>query len=304
MSPQLKGILFLILSGAILAFTDGLAKYLTGRFALGEIVFFRACFVFTPIVFMVWRRGGLSSLRVASWKAHLARAACVAVTTFMFIGAVRHLPLADATAILFASPIFVTALAPAFLGEQVGWRRWVAVIVGFSGVLLMIRPDGNPLVWSALLALGATFFLSLRDMITRRMSGTESSNAIMFFSTAFIGFCGAMTLPLGWFIPGIGHWRVPNLEEFGILALTGILQGTGQYFMVTAFLLAEAVVVVPFRYFSLIFAAIYGFLLFGDVPGFAMLSGAAVVIASGLYIFQREVRMGRRAHFQEGQKAQ
>jgi len=292
---QLKGILFLIVSGAILSFTDGLAKYLTGRLVIGEIIFFRACFVFMPVCLMIWWRGGLSSLRVNSWRAQIARAACVVVTTFMFLAATSSLPLADAIAILFASPIFITAMAPVMLGEQVGWRRWTAVLVGFSGVVLMVRPGSNPLVWSAMLALGATFVLSIRDVITRRMSGTESTSAIMAVSTGCILLCGLVTWPLSWLVPVIGVWRMPTFEEFGLLALTGTLQGVGQYFMVTAFLLAEAVVVVPFRYFSLIFAVLFGYLLFGDVPEPIMFAGAAVVVGSGLYIFQREVRMARQA---------
>lgn len=233
-------------------------------------------------------------LRVNSWKAQLARATCVVITTYLFLAATRNLPLADAIAILFASPIFITAMAPFALGEQVGWRRWSAVLVGFAGVVLMIRPGGNPLVASALLALGATFFLSVRDVITRAMSGTESTSAIMAVSTGCILLSGLASWPLSYVVPGVGVWRMPTAEEFGLLALTGILQGIGQYFMVTAFLLAEAVVVVPFRYFSLIFAALFGYLIFGDVPGLSMLAGAAVVVASGLYIFQREARAARR----------
>ena len=134
--------------------------------------------------------------------------------------------------------------------------------------------------------LGATFVLSIRD-ITRRMSGTESTSAIMAVSTGSILLCGLITLPLSYLTTGIGAWRMPTLEEFGLLALTGTLQGVGQYFMVTAFLLAEAVVVVPFRYFSLIFAVLFGYLLFGDVPDPMMFSGAAAVVARVLYFSAR-----------------
>ena len=293
LSSQLQGILFLIISGAILSFTDGLAKLLAGTLVIGEIIFFRACFVFVPILVIIGWRGGFSTLRVHSWKSQLWRAACVIVTTYLFLAATRHLPLADAIAILFASPIFVTAMAPFALGEKVGWRRWSAVLVGFIGVLLMIRPGSNPLVMSALLALGATFCLSVRDIITRAMSGRESTSAIMLVSTGCILVSGFASWPLGYFIPGIGEWRLPTTREFWLLAMTGILQGVGQYFMVTAFLLAEAVIVVPFRYFSLIFAALFGYLIFGDIPSFTMLAGAFVVVGSGLYIFQREIRFKR-----------
>ena len=290
LSSQLKGILFLIISGAILSFTDGLAKFLTGTLVIGEIVFFRACFVLIPILIIITLRGGFSTLKIHNWRAHLMRAGCVIITTFLFLAATRNLPLADAVAILFASPIFITAMAPFALGERVGWRRWFAVLMGFMGVLVMVRPGSNPFVFSALLALAATFCLSVRDIITRSMSGEESTSAIMLVSTGCILISGLISWPLGYIIPALGEWRPPTIQEFYLLAMTGILQGVGQYFMVSAFLLAEAVVVVPFRYFSLIFAALFGYLIFGDVPQPSMLAGALVVIGSGIYIFQREAR--------------
>ena len=294
LSSQLRGILFLVISGAILSFTDGLAKLLAGTLVIGEIIFFRACFVFVPILTIIGWRGGFSTLRVYSWSSQICRAACVIVTTYLFLAAIRHLPLADAIAILFASPIFITAMAPFALGESVGWRRWSAVSVGFIGVLLIVRPGSNPFVISALLALGATFCLSVRDIITRAMSGRETTSVIMLVSTGFILLSGFASWPLGYLIPSIGEWRMPTTQEFWLLAMTGILQGVGQYFMVTAFLLAEAVVVVPFRYFSLIFATLFGYLIFGDVPSLTMLAGAFVVVGSGLYIFQREVRFTKK----------
>jgi drug/metabolite transporter (DMT)-like permease len=263
-------------------FRSGLSKYLTEQFPPGEILFFRAFFIFIPISFMVWRSGGLASLRIVNWRIQLARGGCALATSFLFIVAIRHMPLADITAMLFAAPLILTALAPYCLGEFVGWRRWSAVIIGFGGVLVMIQPGGNALVWPALLTLVAVVFLAFRDIAARILSRTDSTNAIMVCTTACIALGGLATAIFG--------WRMPDAAGFALLMATGVLQGIGHYFLVSAFIHGEAVVVAPFRYFSLIWAALYGFLMFGDIPGWRTAAGAAIVIGSGLYIFYREAR--------------
>lgn len=282
---QVKGIVSLVAAGAILALTDALAKHLTGLYPVGEIVFFRSLFVFIPIFLLVWRTGGTATLRVVNWKGQVARGCCVLFTTFGFVSAIRVMPLADVTAIFFVSPIFLTAMAPFLLGERVGWRRWTAVMIGFSGVLVMIQPGANPVVGAALLALAATFTNALRDVITRRLSTTETNNAIMFCSTGFVLLGGLASLPFG--------WTTPDLYGIGLLALTGILQGVGQYFLVAAFRYGEVAGLAPFRYFSIVWATVYGYLFFGDIPRANMILGAAIVVGSGLYILWREARLKR-----------
>jgi len=285
MSNSLKGILCLITAGAILAFTDGLSKFLTAGYPPGQILFFRSVFVFIPIAIMVWRKGGFRTVLIVDRRGQLMRGLFAVITSFLFMIAIKHMPLADITAIMFATPIIMTALAPYFLGEEVGWRRWTAVIIGFSGILLMIRPSGEALFWPALLALAATFFNSFRDLATRHLSRTEDANGIMICTTACV--------MLGGFSSLFFAWRAPDLEGLALFALTGMLQGIGQYFLVVAFLFGEAVVVAPFRYFALIWATLYGYLMFGDIPGLDTLSGAAIVVGSGLFIFYREARKNR-----------
>lgn len=285
MSNSLKGIFCLITAGAILAFTDGLSKFLTAGYPPGQILFFRSVFVFIPIAIMVWRKGGFRTVLIVDRRGQLMRGLFAVITSFLFMIAIKHMPLADITAIMFATPIIMTALAPYFLGEEVGWRRWTAVIIGFSGILLMIRPSGEALFWPALLALAATFFNSFRDLATRHLSRTEDANGIMICTTACV--------MLGGFGSLFFAWRAPDLEGLALFALTGVLQGIGQYFLVVAFLFGEAVVVAPFRYFALIWATLYGYLMFGDIPGLDTLSGATIVVGSGLFIFYREARKSR-----------
>jgi drug/metabolite transporter (DMT)-like permease len=203
---QLKGIAALVSAGAILSLTDSLAKLLTGTYPVGEILFFRSLFVFIPVFFMVYLTGGLGSLRINNWKGQILRGCCVLFTTVGFVTAIKVMPLADVIAIFFVSPIFGTAMAPFLLGENVGWRRWTAVLIGFAGVMFMIQPGSNPLVWIAVFALAAAFTNSLRDILTRRLSTTETNNSIMFCSTAFVLFGGMAALPFGWKTPDpTGH---------------------------------------------------------------------------------------------------
>ncbi len=287
-SGQLKGILCLILSSAIFALTDGISKLLTSSYPPGEIMFFRAVFVLVPVGFMVWRNGGMSSIRPVNVGGQVARGLIVLLNSFLFIIALKHLPLADMTAIMFASPLILTALAPFFLGETVGWRRWTAVLIGFAGTLMMVRPSGDAALWPSLMALGVTVLICFRDIVTRHLSKTDSANAIMIWSTVCIALGGLATIFWG--------WPVPDMRGLLLLMVTGMLQGVAQYLLVYAFIYGEAVVVTPFRYFSILWATLYGYLLFGDVPRHETMIGASIVMASGLYVFYRETMRARAAN--------
>ena len=190
---QLKGIAALVTAGAILSLTDSLAKHLTGIYPVGEILFFRSLFVFIPILFMVSRSGGLGSLRVNNWGGQILRGGCVLFTTFGFVMAIKVMPLADVIAIFFVSPIFGTAMAPFLLGEKVGWRRWTAVLIGFAGVLYMIKPGSNP--QSGLRSLPCLPLSRTRSAISSRAASRRRRRTIMFYSTAFVLIGGLCALP-------------------------------------------------------------------------------------------------------------
>ena len=193
--------------------------------------------------------------------------------------------LADAVVIGFVGPIFVTAMAPAFLGERVGWRRWLAIAVGFVGVLVMVRPTGDALRWAALLPAASAFFGALRDIITRRISATDSSVTTLAFTTACVTVAGLATCPFGW-------TALPP-HDLGLFAVTGIVLGVAQFLVIEAFRLGEAALVVPFKYSTVVWAILLGFLVWRDVPDVWVASGAVLVIGSGLYILHRETRLMR-----------
>ena len=242
----------MVVAGAILSLTDSLAKHLTGIYPIGEILFFRSLFVFIPILFMVSRNGGMGSLRVNNWGGRiLYRGGCVLFTTFGFVMAIKVMPLADVIAIFFVSPIFGTAMAPFLLGEKVGWRRWTAVLIGFAGVLFMIKPGSNPLVWIAVFALAAALRFAPRYHHPAPVDdGGRTIQSVLLHRLCI----DRRSLRVAFRMEDAGslrHWHSRG---------DGRAAEVGQYFLVIAFRFGEVAVLAPFRYFNLVWAVIYGYL--------------------------------------------
>lgn len=278
------GIACMLVSSALLTLNDAVLKWLTADYPVGQIMFLRGLFVFLPITLFAWRAGGWSALRMNDPRGPLLRAAFVVCATFVFVTSLRLMPLADAIAIGFAGPLFLTLLAIWFLKERVGWRRWCAVIFGFCGVLVIVRPTGEAIRWIALLPLFAAFIGALRDVVTRRIAGRESSTAILAVTTMAVTLAGLATAPFGW----------APLDPFDLLyfAVSGFLLGSAHFLQIESFRLAEAGLVAPFKYSSMVWAVGFGFLIWGDLPDGWTVTGAVMVVASGLYILQRELRVG------------
>ena len=277
-----RGITFTILGGALLTTNDAVLKWLTSDYPVGQLMFIRGLFVFLPVMLIAWRAGGFGLIRVNSFRNQSLRAGFAFTSGFLFITGLRFLPLADALAITFAGPLFVTALAPRMLGEHVGWRRWSAVLAGFAGVVVMLRPGAEVMQWAALFPLGASLAGALRDLTTRKMAGQETSVSIMCFSTAVIVLAGLCTWPFGW-APLV-------LEDLGLMALSGMLVGGAHYLLIERFQWAEAALLAPFKYTNMIWAVLFGFVIWGDLPDAWTTTGAAFVIVCGLYIIRRESR--------------
>lgn len=286
MASSTKGILCILGAGAIFSFTDAVSKVMMDDYPVGEVIFFRALFVLMFTFAAIAWRGGLHRVRVVDWRRQTARGVNIAITGVCFMVALKQVPLANMTAMIFLAPLILTALAPYYLGESVGWRRWTAVAVGFSGVLLIINPSGDGPLWPLMLAACVPFLTSMRDILTRKLGKTDSAEAMVLISTCFSLAAGAIMLSLG--------WVTPDWEGMALFALTGGLQGVAQFLTVYAFIYGEAVVVTPFRYFMLIWATLYGYLFFAHIPPFETFLGAVIVSASGLYIFFRETRLKSR----------
>jgi drug/metabolite transporter (DMT)-like permease len=286
-SSSVRGITCMVVGMALITFSNAVTKALTIGYPPGEVVVLRAVFVFLPIAFLVWRDGGFTALKINNPFGQSVRAGFLILSTFLMIIALRLLPLADVMAITFAGPLIITALAGPMLGEHVGWRRWAAVFVGFSGILVMLKPDPDVFKLAALLPLGVAFSSSMRDLVTRRISAGESSTAILFFSTCAVLVSGLLTLPFS------AVAVVPS--DLPLFALAGCLQGAAHYVLIEAFRHGEAAVVAPFKYSALLWATVFGALIFGDFPDNWIWGGSVPVILSGLYILHREslARRGR-----------
>jgi drug/metabolite transporter (DMT)-like permease len=195
------------------------------------------------------------------------------------------MPIANVYALAFTAPLFITALAVPVLKEQVGWRRWTAVGVGFLGVLVMLRPGSGLLNPAAFAALGGAFFYSIGMLISRLMRDTESSVSFAFYSTL------ASTLVYGAMMPWLG--KMPTWPHLGLSAVGGTFCGIAFVCLLTAFRKVPAAVAAPFQYTQIIWGVLYGYVFFGNVPDGTLFIGVAIVISSGLYILYRETRLGR-----------
>jgi len=287
----LVGIACMVVGGALLTRNDAVVKWLSDGYPVGKILFIRGLFVFIPVAVIAWRMGGMKALTIHHVGAQTARALLTVISTVFYLIALTAMPLADVVSIAFAGPLFLTALAVPLLGEPVGWRRWSAVLVGFAGILVMFRPGSETLHWVALLPLIGALLSAFRDIITRRLTATvavtETSVGILCYTTLGVTLAGLTTFTMG--------WRMPALGDMALLVLSGFLIGAAQYLLIEAFRLAQAGLVAPFRYANVIWAVLFGFLIWGDLPDRWMLLGSTLVIGSGLYIFHRETRVRRRA---------
>ena len=280
-----RGIFYSLLGGFLLTANDAVLKWLTGDYPVGQLLFFRGLFVLLAITLFVWRSGGIESIRINSFWGQFQRAGFAFASGFLFISGISYLPLADAIAITFAGPLFITILAAPMSGEDVGWRRWAAVAVGFFGVLVMVRPSSEAIQLAALFPLGASLAGALRDITTRRISAHETSMSILLFSTLSVILFGLGTLPFG--------WAPLTLLDLGLMGLSGLFVGGAHYFLIERFRWAEAALLAPFKYANMVWAVIFGFIIFADLPDAWTLSGAGFVVVCGLYIAHRETLMAK-----------
>jgi drug/metabolite transporter (DMT)-like permease len=201
-----------------------------------------------------------------------------------FFLATVYLPLADVITYYLASPVFVTALSPLALREHVGWRRWSAVLIGFCGVLIALRPSSQTFSWPALIALGGSLSFAVLMLITRSLRRTPD---IVLASSQFAGTftLGALMSPFG--------WVTPSVSSLGLFAAAGCISVAALLCVNRSLKLAPASVVVPYQYSMIVWAVMFGYFVFGDVPSLATIVGAAIIIGAGLYIFLRERDLGR-----------
>jgi len=278
-SGHWRGILFMLLGTALFTFNDALGKWMVASVAVGQLLFIRSATALVVLLPAVHKAGWRKVFVLQQPGQHALRLAFIVAEVFCFYLAVRHLPLADVMAVYQATPLIVTILAIPLLGEAVGWRRGLAVGIGFIGVLLVLQPDGGVFTAPALIALGGSFTYALSMVATRKLRETNSLSLIVYHSIA-VGGVGLLTLPWG--------WEPVDLPGIGYLALIGVVATAAHMCMNQSLKLAPAAVVVPFTYTSLLWAILLGWLFFADLPTPLMLLGAGIIVASGLFVLHRE----------------
>ncbi len=284
-APSARGIVYFLVASVLFIAMDSVAKHLTGELNAVMAVWGRYVFhlVFASLIFATGRFGRIG------WTAQpglqIGRSLLLTGATLSFFIMLSHMPLADSVALSYVSPIILTVLGALILREKVGPRRWAAVIVGFIGAMIIIQPGFGSFHWAAPLGLVTAFCFALYAIVTRMLSGRDSSATTIFY-TALVGAV-VMSAVAPFF------WIWPSLEAWGFLALLGLLGAVSHLLFIKALDHASASGLAPYGYIDLIWAGLFGIVVFGDFPGPWTLVGAAVVAASGLYIFYRERRTAR-----------
>lgn len=260
--------------------TDGAAKYLSSDIAPQQIIFLRFVIVLILILLFCIYRGQWNILKTTQPTLQILRGLLLAVCSLIFYFALKHLPLELCAAIGFVSPLFVTALSIPFLGERVGLRRWIAVLIGLLSVLMILRPGGVSFQLAMLLPLGSSLCWAMALVLTRLMRGSEEALTVLAWSS-LVGV--AAVFPLVWPV-----WVTPNASQWTILILLGVFNGLGQYLVIRAFMLASASLLAPFSYSIIIWSMLIGLIIFNSFPDGITLVGTAILIAAGLYIWHRE----------------
>jgi drug/metabolite transporter (DMT)-like permease len=287
-SPTVLGI-YLRLSGLALFCTmDAMVKALGGVYGPFQLMLFRSAIALIPIAFIVWHAGDLTVVRSHRPWLQVVRILAGLGSMGGFFYVFPRMALVDAYAISFAAPFFMVALAVPLLGEQVGWRRWSAVAVGFVGVIIMLDPFGISFHAMSLIVLAATFCYSLSTVMVRMTSRYDHDAATLFW---FALVSSVLSL-----VAGAPEWIWPTAIDWVWLVLLGSLGGIAQILVTRAWRLAPASVLAPFDYASIVLAVLYGYLWFHEEPWWTVWLGLPLVIGSGLYILHRErVRGSQRA---------
>ena len=253
-----------------------------------ELMFFRQLCAIPVVVGWVAATGGLSTLATSRMSAHVGRTAVGLLGMVTTFGAILLLPLAEATTLQFTAPIFATLLGALVLREPTGWHRWAAVVAGFVGVLIVAQPgSGHFPLFGAVVGLSSAALVATVAILLRQIGRTESAGTTVFW------FSVLSIPPLG--LAWLFDLRTHDAGTWALLVTIGLLGGVGQLALTGAVRFAPVSVVVPMDYTSLIWATLYGWLLFGMLPTEATLIGAPIIIVSGLYIAWREQRLNRKA---------
>jgi len=269
---------------AFLVTNDAMAKLLTERYAPIQIIFLRNLIAVPVIAAVIFFTFGAKALRTRNLGVHAVRGLLMVMGGWLYFVGLMHLPLAEATSLVFSAPLFIAALSVPLLGEKVGWRRWGAVLLGFAGVLVIVQPGGASFQLASLLPLGTAVFYALYMISARWIDRSERLLTMMLF---------VMLFPMLYAAPAaIAVWSPVAPGDIGLFTGTALFGSIGLALIGQAFRMAPAAIVAPFDYTALIWAAGFGWLFWGDIPGFWTLAGALIIVSSGIIILRERHAQG------------
>ncbi|MDR2450343.1 MAG: DMT family transporter [Candidatus Accumulibacter sp.] len=278
-SDRERGIALVLITMALFAGYDAISKYLTRFYPVTELLWARYVMHAVFMLAVFGPRMRLDLVRTHHPVLQIARSAFLVASTFLFMSGLRYLPLADATAINFVTPLLVTALSIPMLGEKVEARARIAVLVGFGGVLIIIRPGGGMLQLAAALPFLAACCSSLYQVFTRKYRRSENPITLHFYT----GLIGVAATSIGW----QSDWTMPTLAHSLLLVFHAFSATFGHYLLILAYQRIWPAAAAPFTYTQLVWSLLFGWTLYGEAPDAGSLFGIAVIVTSGMYVARR-----------------
>ena len=281
-----RGIVCMVIATILFSGASAASKWLVGVYPVGEVLCLRSFASLIAGAAMILPVSGLSAFATHRPRDHLARGLSQAISQFCLLFAFSLMPLAGAVAINFSAPLFAALVSIIWLKERAGFARGAALVIGFVGVLIVTNPGRNSLTLGALFALTNAVMYGTVTVAVRGMTRTESANTLVIWQLAVLAFFHSFLLLFG--------WRSPSAIDAAMLFGTGFTNAIGQWFWTKALHLAPAPAVTPFYYLMLVWALMFGFFIWGDIPSASLLVGSAIVAMTGLFLFLREARLQRR----------
>ena len=266
---------------------DTLVRTLDGALPVGQIMATRGVLLTGLIALIAWRQQVLKHWRQVVSVLVLRRSFAEGMARVFFLIALMQLPFANIAAILQALPLAVTLGAALFLGEPVGWRRWLAILIGLAGVLIIIRPGADGFQIASVFALISVLFAAARDLLTRTLPKGIPSLLVAAATSLFITLLGTSMMLIQ------GHWQPMNLHQLTTLAGAAVFLFFGYFFIILGMRTGDIAYVVPFRYTSLLWAIVLGYFVFAEVPDAYTMAGSAIVVMMGLFTLYREIKLRR-----------
>jgi drug/metabolite transporter (DMT)-like permease len=279
-----RGIFWMCSSMLLFVCMDGLTKHLIRTYPVAEVIWVRFVFHLVFMLPLMARRLPVLA-KTRSLGLQMLRGAMVNLSNVAIIIALQYLPLTEVSVLGSVSPLIVTALSVPLLGEKVGLRRWVGVTIGFVGVVLVVRPGGDLIHWAAIFPLLGSISYAINQIATRRLGRIDHPLTTVFYTALFGVACTSVAVPFLWVAPDMTGWL--------LMAGVGLLSLGGHILTVRAFQVAPAAVVAPFNYSALVWATVVGYVAFGDLPDGWTMVGATVIVASGLYVLDRQRKKNR-----------